>query len=250
MSERNELTEREYTRSDRERRDRSWLRAMRRARRAVAEPLVRGLGARGLRGLVKTWRVEALHPERRDRARAGHGGCIVVFWHGRMIPAFSQFMEDELTILVSVSDDGGLAVDLLERFGFEIVRGSSSKRGLRAMREMLDVLAGERTIVITPDGPRGPQHKVEPGLAYLARITGHPILPVGFATDAAWHLKSWDHFTIPKPRARVVAAFGEPVWVEPGAKGADLAATREAVGETLLALEREAAAELGLEVSA
>jgi hypothetical protein len=115
------------------------------------------------------------------------------------------------------------------------------------MREMLTALGQDAKLVVTPDGPRGPLHKMEPGIAFLARETGLPILPVGFAASRAWYMRSWDNYTVPKPRSRVVAAYGEPVWVAPRARAEELARTRAAVGEALVALEREAFAHLGQE---
>ncbi len=237
-----------YKRADRKRRDRAWLRNLRRARRRVSRPIVRWLAPKLVRALARSWRAEVLHPERRERAAYGESGVILAFWHGRMLAAFSQFMDDDLTILVSVSGDGGLAVDLLAAFGCEIIRGSSSGRGARAMREMLGALRADASLVVTPDGPRGPLHKIEPGIAFLARETGLPILPVGFAAERAWHLNSWDNYTIPAPRTRVLAAFGEPLRVEPSASSTELTRVRAALGATLIDLEREAFAQLGAEV--
>jgi hypothetical protein len=140
------------------------------------------------------------------------------------------------TVLVSPSDDGGLVLPLLFRNGYHVLRGSTHKRPERALREMLAVLE-ERGggLVLTPDGPRGPRHSVNDGLAWISRETGHPIVPCGFVCDRAWRLSSWDRFTIPRPRARVALVYGEPL--EPGGPGSSLRRTSRELKRRLLAAE-------------
>src|SRR5262249_27913588 len=129
-------------------------------------------------------------------------------------------------------------------FRYKVIRGSSSRGGARALREMLGVLASGAVLIITPDGPRGPRHSMNPGLAWMARATGYPIVPVGFGVDRAWRMKSWDHFTVPKPGARIALVYGEPVSVARDATSADMEAATRAIHDSLIAAEREGFAHL------
>ena len=100
--------------------------------------------------------------------------------------------------------------------------------------------------MITPDGPRGPLHATNLGTAWMARETGFPILPVGCATDRAWHMKSWDRFTIPKWRARVVVHYAEPLEVAPTADDAELARTTDEMRRRMIGAEEAAFRTLGV----
>jgi lysophospholipid acyltransferase (LPLAT)-like uncharacterized protein len=105
--------------------------------------------------------------------------------------------------------------------GGEVIRGSSSHTGARALRDFYQALVHEGiSPVIAPDGPRGPAWKFKPGALLLAQLSQRPIIPLSYAASRAWKI-SWDRFVIPKIGARVVIAVGEPVYV---AKGLDAAA--------------------------
>jgi lysophospholipid acyltransferase (LPLAT)-like uncharacterized protein len=93
------------------------------------------------------------------------------------------------------------------------VRGSTSKGALGATRKLVASLREGKRTAITPDGPRGPRRRAQPGMIGVARLTGRPIVALGIAVDRAWRLGSWDRFVIPKPFARVCYAYGEPIYV-------------------------------------
>lgn len=196
--------------------------------------------------LGRTWKVEFLNEPLYHELRAG-GGALVCMWHGRMLIGVPVFGRGGYRVLVSQSRDGDLSEELLDAFGYKVLRGSSSRGGARALRAMLEVLRAGELIVITPDGPRGPRHSMNPGLAWMARATGHPIVPLGMVADRAWHARSWDRFTVPKPRARVVIAFGEPIHVGRDVDDEQLRSLSEDLRERTMALEREAFARLGVE---
>jgi len=136
---------------------------------------------------------------------------------------------------------------LLTRFGYGVIRGSSNRNPARAIREMVDRLRAGGRVVVTPDGPRGPRHSTNPGTAWMAKATGFPILPCGFATDRAWRLNSWDRFTIPKPRARVVMVYGEPLWVPAQADDEAIEVATTEMARRMHAAEVKGFAHLGLE---
>jgi lysophospholipid acyltransferase (LPLAT)-like uncharacterized protein len=196
--------------------------------------------------LGRSWKVELRQPERFDALRKA-GGALVCVWHGRMLTGVPLFGGEGHCVLVSPSADGDLSQELLQAFGYRAVRGTAGRSGARTVRMILDVLSEGRLIVITPDGPRGPRHSMKAGLSWMARATGHPLVPLGLVADRAWHMKSWDRFTIPKPRARLIAALGEPIHVPPDTPDEELAGINETVRERTLALERDGFARLGVE---
>ena len=212
------------------------------ARRAIGGALLRGLGPLVVRVLSRSWRTEVHGPE----AAPASGGLLISLWHGNMLVGMHRYRGRGWNVLVSPSDDGDLSGRLLRRFGYGVIRGSASRGGARALREMLEHLGRGECVILTPDGPRGPRHSMNPGVAWMARATRHPIVPLGLVCDRAWHLKSWDRFTLPKPFARVVCVWGEPVHVPRDATSDDLAVVTAAVRDTMLALESQGREHLAL----
>jgi len=214
-----------------------------RARRAVGRVALRTFAPTLVRALAKSWDV---HVEGDDLASTT-GGHLVCMWHGRMLIGAPVFANRGYRVLVSTSDDGDLSETLLLSSGYKVLRGSSSRGAARALREMLGHLEDGERVVITPDGPRGPRHSINPGLAWMARKTGYPILPLGLVADRAWSLRTWDRFTIPKPRARVVAIWGSPLHVEADADRTSMEALSQELQRRTIELEERAFERLGVD---
>lgn len=236
-----------YSRGDRSRRNGPVRRRFRTLRRRLLEPLVPALVPPLLRLLSRTWRVSTTDGARRAEILESPDGCVAVLWHGRMAAAAPVFSGVDAAILVSASGDGELARLFLERLGYETLRGSTGKVEASALTHLRVTLESGRAIAITPDGPRGPRHRVNRGAAFLARATGTPILPIGFAASRALRLRSWDRFTVPAPFARVHVTFAEPLRVDEEGPRALVTAGRT-VAERLIEAETRAHESLGVEV--
>jgi lysophospholipid acyltransferase (LPLAT)-like uncharacterized protein len=219
-----------------------------RVRRRIGLHLVSACGPFVLGRLARTWKMEVIGEEHLDRALGESRGHFMSLWHGRMVLGLPHHGKRDWHVLVSPSADGDISQRLLEGFDYAVIRGSSSRGGARALREMLTVLERGSVLIITPDGPRGPRHSMNPGLAWMARATGYPIVPIGFGVDRAWRLRSWDRFTIPKPGARIVMIYGEPVHVDRGGGTEELERATRRVQEGMLEAERRAFAVLGAAV--
>ena len=142
------------------------------------------------------------------------GNYIAALWHNRLLLISfvlkKFFPERPGAGLISASRDGEMIADVTRRFGFDVVRGSSSRMGASALRELGDVLASGRDVLITPDGPRGPAYQLGPGIIFLAQKTGAPVVPVNMEYSSCWRVKSWDRFVIPKPFSKVRVIIGPP----------------------------------------
>jgi len=142
-------------------------------------------------------------------------GWIWAFWHNRMflIPWLHHewFGHVPGTILTSPSGDGQIIADVCESFGIEAERGSSSKpeKGMSALIALAAKAREGYEIGITPDGPRGPLHRVQPGIVKLAQLTGVPIIPVHLDYSRCIRFKTWDQFLLPLPFAKVTITFGK-----------------------------------------
>ncbi len=175
--------------------------------------------------------------------------AILAFWHNRLLLCGDYVLGlarrgVRLAALVSRSRDGEATAPLARRFGVTLVRGSSFTGGTLGLRRLYREIAGHgRTAVTTPDGSRGPVYRARPGTVVLAQLTGAPIVPLAYAADRAWRLRSWDRFLVPKPFARVALAIGPPMAVPRQLDDAELAGQCEELGRRLdAALEAAEAA--------
>lgn len=147
--------------------------------------------------------------------------CIYAIWHSRiLLPAFWHRKENA-SILVSNSADGEIVAQMLQQYGHSTIRGSTGKRGLRAlMRQIDDMRTHIRPGVVTPDGPQGPRQRVQPGVVLLAQKTGFPIIPLAYSARKRKLFHSWDRFMLPLPWTKCVLVYGRPISI-PKAIGAD-----------------------------
>jgi lysophospholipid acyltransferase (LPLAT)-like uncharacterized protein len=138
-------------------------------------------------------------------------GCL---WHNRLLVLphiLKRFTPNRHgAALISASHDGDLLADAISRFGFDVVRGSTSRMGASALLQLSEILSGGGDIVITPDGPLGPPYQLGPGPVFLAQKTGVAVLPINLEYSSCWRLQNWDRFIIPRPFSRVRVIFAEP----------------------------------------
>ena len=142
--------------------------------------------------------------------------------------------------LVSPSEDGEIIAQIVTRWGYKALRGSSSHSIIKAWNEMKKELENGGELIIVPDGPRGPGRKMKPGAVKLAKETGAYLVPFTFSSSKRKTLKSWDSFLIPKPFTRFVAIYGNPIFVESNLNKEELKIKRQEVEESMLELDQEA----------
>jgi lysophospholipid acyltransferase (LPLAT)-like uncharacterized protein len=126
------------------------------------------------------------------------------------------YLGKDMNVLISSHGDGELIANAMKGFGFGLVRGSSSKRGAEAIRELVRLVRKNSDLAITPDGPRGPAEVVKQGVAQVALMTGRPILPLAFASTRSKRFNSWDRFLLPYPFSLGVFVWGEPLYFQKG----------------------------------
>jgi lysophospholipid acyltransferase (LPLAT)-like uncharacterized protein len=162
-----------------------------------------------LRGLAATVRFKVDDPGGYFSATPQEK-LIFAIWHNRLalsMTIYHRFVarrdrDRRLVALVSASRDGGIASRVLELFRVQPVRGSSSRRGPQALRELVTWAVRGHDLALTPDGPRGPRYVVQEGVISAAQLTGQPIVPVAYRLKWKICLKSWDAFQIPLPFTR------------------------------------------------
>ena len=175
------------------------------------------LGAVLIRLLGTTWRIEWRGAERLDRARSLSSQIVFAFFHGRLLVLSYTHRRRNIQVLASHHYDGDLMGRTIAHLGFGHRKGSTSRGGASALRDLAGALRSGLDVGLTVDGPRGPRGTVQQGAVELARMTGSLVVPVSNAARPRRLFRSWDRFQLPYPFAKIVVAYGEPVVVPPEA---------------------------------
>jgi lysophospholipid acyltransferase (LPLAT)-like uncharacterized protein len=187
--------------------------------------MISSLGGGLITGLMRTTRFEiengVIHEEWLRPRRA----AMYLLWHGRLLPCSYHHRNHGLATLISLHRDGDYISGVVEKWGFQVLRGSSSRGGTKALRQMVRLLRGGTPIAVTPDGPRGPRQEMKLGPLLAAQMAGVPVIPVSAGTDRAWWFEGWDRFMVPKPFSRIRLKYGEPVRIPPDADQAEVERT-------------------------
>jgi len=133
-------------------------------------------------------------------------------WHDHILMAVFSSRTYSLAGLISQHRDGSYLADSVRIAGIQPVRGSTSRGGIEAVREILS--HPELHLAMTPDGPRGPRRKMKDGIVYMSSRSGRPIIPTALIASRAWTIDgSWTDMTIPKPFSTVLLITGSPIIV-------------------------------------
>lgn len=182
---------------------------------AAAHPVI------ALLGRTYRWRVDgyAHYQALRDAGVPP----IFAFWHGRILPATCFWRDRGIVVMTSENFDGEWIARIIQRFGYGVARGSTSRGAQRALVQLRRDLGAGKPAAFTLDGPRGPARIAQPGAVWLAGATGSPVLPFHIEAARAWSAVSWDRTQVPQPFSRVAVAIGAPRHVPPRASDAQLA---------------------------
>jgi lysophospholipid acyltransferase (LPLAT)-like uncharacterized protein len=159
----------------------------------------------------RTWRFEVIAEEGVTPVLFGEkpGPEIYCFWHQCVLPCTVYFRKSNAVILISRSFDGELITRILKLFGFDAVRGSSSRGAREGLLGLKHVIETGRTAIFTADGPLGPIYQTKMGPIKLAQTTGAPIGAFHLQPERAWVINSWDRFLVPKPFTRIIVSWAQ-----------------------------------------
>lgn len=168
-----------------------------------------------------------------------HGAVVPVCWHQHLLLIARFLVSSKVRpmkpgFMISPSVDGEAPSMLARFYGAQVVRGSGTYSGLRAVRGAHSSLQEGISLAVTPDGPRGPRFKFKPGAIFAAQISGKPVVPVAYAVRPARILKTWDKFVIPLPFGRVHIAMGEPYYPPKELNGEQMAEVQRELERRML----------------
>ncbi|MCX5833282.1 MAG: lysophospholipid acyltransferase family protein [Deltaproteobacteria bacterium] len=164
------------------------------------------------------------------------GRVLLCGWHQQFFVAirhFKTYAAYNPALMISQSKDGDIIAGIAEKSGWHAVRGSSSRDGGRALKEMIGHLKRSGLAAHVVDGPRGPAGVIKEGVVSLARATGAVVVPVYVTSDRAWYFNSWDRFILPKPFARVNLRFGQMLDLSSGESDEDFERHRDRLQEIM-----------------
>ena len=139
---------------------------------------------------------------------------VLCVWHDALLlPTFAapRRLRKQCCCLVSQHHDGSYLADAMAWMDYTTVRGSSTRGGVDALRQMISETRGKH-IIFTPDGPNGPRRKLKQGAAYIAAQTGRRLLPGAFVVKSGWRIHgTWTDLLIPMPFTTIYIITGEPI---------------------------------------
>ncbi len=182
-------------------------------RKGIWFSLLTSMGEVILRLVGSTLRYSVREEESLDALRKAKGSIIYAVWHGKMLGPILTKRTKRISVLISEHRDGDYIARIVNSLGFDPVRGSTTRGGSRALKEMVREGLRGRDLAVTPDGPRGPIYRAKMGVVKLAQLTRMPIVPIGFSSSRAFVFRSWDKFVLPLPFSRCVLLLGSPFWV-------------------------------------
>jgi len=199
----------------------------------------------------RTWRFEVIAEAGVTPVVFGQkaGPEIYCFWHQCVLPCTMYFRRSGAVILISRSFDGELITRILKRFGFDAVRGSSSRGAREGLLGLKSVIESGRTAIFTADGPLGPIYQTKMGPIKLAQTTGAPIGAFHLQPERAWVVNSWDRFLVPKPFTRIVVSWAQWTRVPTDTPPEQFEACRQQLNEAIESARHRAIAHLGQQPS-
>ena len=174
------------------------------------------------------------------QAKRSGAPILYLVWHGRMIVPLFAHRNEGIVAMISEHGDGEIIAQTVQRLGFRTVRGSSTRGGQKAFREMLRHLKQGDHCTLLPDGPQGPRMVVKMGAVMLAQRSGAVILPLMGAAGKPIYFNSWDRFMLWKPLSRLLLIYGKPITLARNTPVEQLEKQRLAVETALRNLQEQA----------
>ena len=149
--------------------------------------------------------------------KLGNRNYVFAIWHQSLFAGILAQTGKPHIVIISKSKDAEPVAFLCKKLGHISVRGSSKKVGALdkggklAKDEMIEYLKNGYPGAITVDGPKGPAFMVKAGIIDMAQKANVAIVPYTLASSSYFEFKSWDRFRIPKPFAKILVSYGEPI---------------------------------------
>jgi lysophospholipid acyltransferase (LPLAT)-like uncharacterized protein len=183
-------------------------------------------------GLTLRWRVEGW--ENWEAANRAGKGIVYTFWHREIFAATWFWRNRGIVVMSGRNFDAEYVARIVQRHGYGVSRGSSSRGAAGALAGMARALRAGRDAAFTIDGPSGPRFVAKRGSVLLAKASGAVVLCFHIAVTKAYVFrKSWDLTQIPYPFSRAAIFIAPPIDVPAGATPEELDRKQQEVQATL-----------------
>ena len=203
--------------------------------------LVGVLGSLIIRILFSTMSIKEIPDGYSENLERQGKHAIYAFWHAHMLLPGYVGRNRNIKVLISQHRDGEYIAQVVQRLGYGVARGSTTRGGAKALLRMIKKIKEKSiSLAITPDGPKGPRFVAQSGAILLGQKTQYPIIPVMIHLAKYWELPSWDRFCIPKPFSKARIFYGDPIMVPPKLEKSEAEEYRAALEKELIRLGDEA----------
>jgi lysophospholipid acyltransferase (LPLAT)-like uncharacterized protein len=163
--------------------------------------------------LCKTLSIKEKNQPALNKTGESYTNAVFAFWHGTMIVPWFVLKNNKPCTIISQSKDGDILVKLLNKWNYNVKRGSSSKGGKEVLDELISEALNKNSIAITPDGPRGPKNKMKAGAVIVSKKAQIPIILLGVGCKRKMILRSWDSFEIPYFFSKINIFYSDPIYI-------------------------------------
>jgi len=159
-----------------------------------------------------TWRVKVIAADKTQALLDQDITLSFAHWHGDEIPLLTQVRHFKLATMTSTSKDGEIIDYAIKKMGGSTARGSTTRGGIGALKKLIKLSRSGRNCSLAVDGPRGPRHKVKPGIIEIAALAKTPLIPTGIYINSGFVFKnSWNKAVLPWPFTKIVIFFADPI---------------------------------------
>lgn len=194
--------------------------------------------------IIRIWystcRVQFHNISWRKEAEDSGRPIVRTSWHYCVLGLFAIYKHNPLVLMVSASNDGDYLARLVEKLGFDTVRGSSNKRGAKAAIELIRALRSGKHCGLAADGSQGPAQIAQAGPLLLAGKSGGMVLPMAYSASRYFTFKTWDRLILPKPFSKIDVFYGKPFMIPKEIKAGELEIYRPKLENSLNVLYEEA----------
>ncbi len=167
--------------------------------------------------------------------------AIYAFWHAHMLLPAYVGRQLNVKVLISQHRDGEYIAQIVQRLGYSVARGSTTRGGAKALLKMIKKIKEESiSLAITPDGPKGPRFVAQSGAILLGQKTQYPIIPIMIYLAKYWELPSWDRFCIPKPFSKAMIIYGDPLTIPSKLEKPEIEVYRKLLEKVLIKMGNKA----------
>ncbi|MFH1612830.1 MAG: lysophospholipid acyltransferase family protein [bacterium] len=172
-----------------------------------------------IRSIGKTLNLKIIGFSKIEKIKKNHGKIIYAFWHGEQFPLAYFFKDKNICLITSLSEDGNYQTKIIKKLGYQVVRGDNKKGGVKGLLSLIEKINEGFDIALAIDGPVGPIYEPKPGVIYLAKKTGQPIIPISIKIEKSKIFeKAWDKYILPKPFSKGIIFIGDPIFIDKNEK--------------------------------